>query len=66
MNDSIYKLMGKMPHEWTRRWCEPDELGCACLGCANHSGGLLKNGYTKEDWQEYLKQELVDEDETRV
>lgn len=32
------------------RWCEPGPQGCACLGCANVSGGLMKAGVTKEQW----------------
>jgi len=53
-DQAIDSLMRDMPSSWRDRWCEPGELGCACLGCANGSGGLLKAGYTKDEWEASL------------
>jgi protoheme ferro-lyase len=26
---------------------------CGCLGCSNRSGGLLSNGFTQKDWEDW-------------
>jgi len=53
MND-INIIMNKMPLEWCYKWCE--NRICCCLGCANVSGGLTKNGFTKQDWQKWVNE----------
>lgn len=45
-------IINDMNDEWRRRWC--DSGACACVGCANNSGGLRQRGYTKEDWKASL------------
>lgn len=52
MNKSLNSHMNTLPLDWKYRWCESDV--CACLGAANCSGGLIKNGFTKEQWQEWV------------
>ena len=47
----IDSLIRDMPPAWRARWCEPGEFGCACMGCANVSGGLMKAGFTKDEWK---------------
>lgn len=49
--DEIKRRLLQMPMKVARRWCHPGELGCACLGCANRSGGLAKLGVTEEQWR---------------
>ena len=44
-------LLDVMPAEWAARWCEGGGI-CACLGCANNSGGLRKEGFSKAEWEE--------------
>lgn len=44
----IDEEMERMPKAWRRRWCNSQT--CACMGCANISGGLREKGFTKEDW----------------
>ena len=46
-------LMAQMPERWKRRWCKSQ--ACACLGCANVSGGLARQGYTEADHQKWMK-----------
>jgi hypothetical protein len=46
-------LMAKMPEPWKGRWCKSQ--ACACLGCANISGGLARKGYTEIDHQKWMK-----------
>lgn len=48
--DKLNELMQNMPEPWRKRWCNSQT--CACMGCANISGGLRAAGFTKED---YLK-----------
>lgn len=45
----IDRLMRRLPVEFAFRWCEGGM--CACLGCANVTGDLTRNGYTKAEWQ---------------
>lgn len=48
---SIIVLLDNMPDQWRARWCFAAEYGgCGCMGCANYSGGLIRNGYTYADW----------------
>lgn len=51
--DEIDRLMCATPHGWRGRWCEGGP--CACLGCANVSGALVKLGLTKDEWAASLK-----------
>lgn len=48
----INSAMQLMPPEWRTRWCT--NQACACVGCANKSGGLTSKGFTKEDHQKWL------------
>ena len=48
---TLRTLLAKMPVEWRDHWCDPGEFGCACMGCANNSGGLEKLGYTAAEWR---------------
>ena len=50
----LEKLLMKMPIEWRYNWC-PGNL-CACLGCANMAGELTENGFNKEQWEEWVKE----------
>lgn len=59
---SLDEIMRKMPEDWRKRWCEPGKLGCACLGCANGSGGLIRNGYTKQDWETWRAAHSAEDD----
>lgn len=45
------RLMRSMNVGWALYWCEAEV--CACLGCANGSGKLNANGYTKQDWKDW-------------
>jgi hypothetical protein len=50
------KLMKEMPLEWRYYWCDPKSI-CACMGCANRSGGIhWKHKYTREEWEEWVKE----------
>lgn len=55
---ALDRILGALPLAFAMRWCEPGEMGCACLGCANGpeagAGGLMAKGFTKADW-EYWK-----------
>lgn len=46
---TIHEVMDAMPEQWRGRWCGGGF--CACMGAANCSGGLLRNGFTIEDWK---------------
>jgi hypothetical protein len=35
------------------RWC--DWGPCACMGCANASGGMAAKGFNKTDWQRWVE-----------
>lgn len=54
MNEIMDEIMAKMPINWRYYWCE-SEKGCACAGCANRAGQLTKLGYSKKDWEEWIK-----------
>lgn len=41
----------KIHPSYRERWCAPGNSGCACIGCANHAGGLLELGFKKSDWE---------------
>lgn len=56
---TIDAMMLKMPVSVALRWCEPGESGCGCMGCANHSGGLLKAGFTKQDWLDWKERQFA-------
>lgn len=43
--------MQRMIVKTARHWCG-SEL-CACLGCANRSGGLAEKGFTREEWVQW-------------
>ena len=45
-------LMNDMPLRHALYWCTSE---CACMGCANVSGGLSKAGFSKEDWKEWWR-----------
>lgn len=51
------KLMNDMPEDWRSRWCGSEV--CACMGCANVSGGIALKGYSKADWQLWLEENDV-------
>lgn len=50
---TLDELMTAMPQDWRERWCGSG--ACACMGCANRSGGVDKYGYTQEDVSEWVK-----------
>lgn len=52
--DILDELMNKMPLLWRYYWCE--SVACACLGCANSSGGLTENGFNRKDWEQWVKE----------
>ena len=52
MTKDIDAAMNSMPPEWKSRWCNSHM--CACLGCANKSGGLTAKGYTYQDWMNWV------------
>jgi len=54
-------IMKKMPQEWRYNWC--DAGLCCCLGCCNVSGRLLKLGFTKQDWEQWIKENPKQETE---
>lgn len=43
-----------VPEYWRHRWCNSGGP-CACMGAANCSGGLSGQGYTHEQWQEWVE-----------
>ena len=49
---SLDHLMKGMPSHWAERWC--DAGACACMGCANRSGGIAAHGYTRSDHARWL------------
>lgn len=49
----LNNLMASMNPEWRKRWCSSQ--ACACMGCANVSGGLAQNGFTQEDHSNWLR-----------
>lgn len=55
MNDrpNLDELMHSMPPQWRYRWCE--STLCGCLGCANGAGRLTFYGYTREDHNEWIR-----------
>lgn len=55
MKPTIHQLINNMPKSWRSHWCEAT-IACACLGCANNSGGLTKAGFSKSDWIAATKQ----------
>jgi hypothetical protein len=50
---TIDVIMNSMPPDWRKKWCSSN--ACACMGCANVSGGLTSKGYKKEDWEEWMR-----------
>jgi hypothetical protein len=51
---AIDRMLSKLPTEFAFRWCTAAG-GCACLGCASMFGGLVKAGYTQEDWEAWKR-----------
>ena len=49
------KQLDTIPEKWRTYWCEPDVLGCACLGCAN------KSKITKDEWEAWMKSQEKDD-----
>lgn len=58
MTKGIDAVMNFMPLEWKSRWCNSHM--CACMGCANKSGGLTAKGYTYEDWRDWISRNKED------
>ena len=54
--NQITSYMRHLPLEQALRWCESD--ACACMGCANNSGGLSKRGVTKAEWREWWSNQV--------
>jgi hypothetical protein len=54
----IEEEMEKMPARWRNRWCNSQT--CACMGCANISGGLREKGFAKEDWLQWKNQQSLE------
>lgn len=48
----LQQKLSEMPVPWRVFWCEAQM--CACMGCANRSGGLTAAGFTKEEWEQAL------------
>jgi hypothetical protein len=55
--EDVDREMQMIPASWRNRWC--DSQTCACMGCANISGGLCAKGYTKEDWEQWRKRNAL-------
>jgi hypothetical protein len=50
---NLDEIMMNMPKSWRYRWCTCPI--CCCLGCANISGHLKKLGFTRENWEDWVK-----------
>jgi len=50
--EQLNELMMAMPSEDRTRWCSSKI--CGCLGAANCTGGLLKEGFTFEEWNDWI------------
>lgn len=50
-NKTLDELMDLLYEKCRYRWCTADV--CACMGCCNAE--LKYNGYTKKDWEEWVK-----------
>lgn len=51
----LAQLMQALPPTWRGRWCGATEDNpCACLGCADGAGGLVREGFTEQDWRQYF------------
>lgn len=50
---TIDELMSNISVPDRYYWCESKV--CGCMGCANGSGQLKANGYTKDEWQEWVR-----------
>lgn len=46
-------VMQEIPEPWRYRWCKADGP-CACMGAANCSGGLSRQGYSMEEWDGWV------------
>lgn len=51
---TIDELMSRISPSDRYYWCESKI--CGCMGCANGFGQLKANGYTKEEWQEWVRE----------
>jgi hypothetical protein len=49
--NKLDELMKAMPKSWRKRWCRNNI--CGCMGAANCSGELIRNGFTEDDWLEW-------------
>lgn len=56
---NIDPVMNSMPPSWRKKWCTTTGA-CACLGCANISGGLTSKGYTHSDWMNWVSRNPQD------
>ena len=52
ISKDINEYMQNMSKEIRYRWCESKQ--CWCMGCVNNV--LIGNGFTKEDWQKWVKE----------
>jgi len=50
-------------YQWAERWCfkEGNTGACACMGCADVSGGAREAGITQEQWQYWMDNVRVTE-----
>ena len=58
----VMMRLEKMRFREATRWCNPEVVpgfGCGCMGCANISGGLAREGVTKEQWQRVIHEMLA-------
>lgn len=60
----LNEVMLSMPISWRGRWCSNEV--CGCRGGANCSGGLMRKGVTKEEWQEWVNSNLDKATHTKV
>ena len=51
-DSKIDVAMKSISEEHRYKWCEGGP--CACMGCANVSGGLVDKGFSKKDWERWV------------
>lgn len=54
-NSDLSQLMLAMEPAWRSRWCDGNGA-CSCMGAANCTGGLVKAGVSKTEWEQWVEQ----------